>query len=263
MTMTALIKDSSAAHRLSAMRPTLAVLTAAAVVSLAGGCGSGDSDGPEALPQGDEPVQLKPDDFTTQVDNPYFPIAPGSRWVYRETDTEGARQRVVVTVLERTRVVAGIRARVVHDVVTEDGALVENTFDWYAQDTDGNVWYLGEDTKEFENGKMAGTEGSWEAGVEGAQAGIIMPAHPEVGMTYRQEYYKGEAEDAAKVLSIDERVEVPYGSFEGAVMTKDYTPLEPDLIEYKFYARGVGLVLAVAISGGSDREELMTFTKPS
>ena len=159
--------------------------------------------------------------------------------------------------LDETREVMGVEVRVVHDVVTEDGELVEDTYDWYAQDADGNVWYFGEDTKEFENGKVSTTAGSWEAGVDGAQPGVLVPAEPEVGQTYRQEYYAGEAEDAAAVLSLDEKVEVPFGSYDGVLMTKDFTPLEPDILEHKFYARGVGLVLALAISGGSDREELV------
>ena len=122
----------------------------------------------------------------------------GSRWVYRETDSEGTRQRVVVTVTDRTKLIAnGVTARVVRDVVTEGGEPVEVTDDWYAQDRAGNIWYLGEATTDYENGKPVSTEGSFEAGVDGAQAGVIMPAHPRPGMRYRQEYYRGHAEDKA------------------------------------------------------------------
>jgi hypothetical protein len=233
---------------------TLPRLLVVPLLVLAVGCG-GAEDEPRALPQGSEPVRLDPADFSAEIDNPWWPMQPGSRWVYRE----GAQQ-VVVTVLDRTREVAGIEARVVHDVVTEDGALVEDTYDWYAQDEDGNVWYLGEDTKEFEDRKLVSTAGSWEAGVDGAQAGIVVPAEPEVGMKYRQEYLEGEAEDAAEVLSLDERVRVPFGSFEGVLKTQDSTPLEPALREHKYYARGVGPVLAVTVAGGSGREELIRFT---
>jgi hypothetical protein len=184
-------------------------------------------------------------------------MAPGDRWVYRETDTEGGEQRVEVTVTDRTKTIAGIEARIVRDVVTEDGQLVEDTFDWYAQDADGNIWYLGEDTKEFENGKVTTTAGSWEHGVDGAQAGIAVPAAPEPGLTYRQEYYAGEAEDAATVLSLDEWVEVPAGSYRDVLMTKDFTPLHSEILEHKLYAKGVGPVLVLGISGGAGREELL------
>ena len=239
------------------LRP--AVVLAAAVLLLLVAC---DGSGDDSLPQGADPVELDPADFTTEIDNRYWPMRPGTRWVYRETDAEGAEQRDVVTVTNETREVMGVEARVVHDVVTEDGELVEDTFDWYAQDADGNVWYLGEDTKEYEDGKVATTAGSWEAGVDGALPGVIVPAEPEVGMTYRQEHYAGEAEDAAEILSLSERAGVPYGSFEDVLLTKDFTPLEPDVLEYKLYAPGVGPVLAIGVSGGSDREELVRLTTP-
>jgi hypothetical protein len=229
------------------------------VAVLAAGCGGS---GANVLPEGGEAVELDPADFTSEIDNPWMPLRVGARWIYRETDAEGAEQRVEVTVLDETKVVMDIETRVVHDVVTEDGELVEDTRDWYAQDTDGNVWYFGEDTKEFENGEVATTAGSWEAGVDGAQPGVLVPAEPEVGLSYRQEYYDGEAEDAAEVLSLVEKAEVPFGAFERVLMTKEFTPLQPDVLEHKFYARGVGLVLALAISGGSGREELVEFTSP-
>ena len=180
-----------------------------------------------------------------------------SPWVYREGD-----QQVDVTVTDRTKRILGIDARVVHDIVAEEGDVVEDTFDWYAQDDAGNVWYLGEDTTEYDEGKSS-TAGSWEAGVNGAQPGVLLPAEPEVGMAYRQEYSAGEAEDAAAILSLDERVEVPFGSFDHVLMTKDFTPLEPDVLEHKFYAKGVGPVLALALSGGGGREELVRFSEPS
>jgi hypothetical protein len=223
------------------------------LVVLAAACGSSGS---TSLPQGSEPANLDPADFVSRVDHPYWPMSPGSRWVYRE-----GTQRVVVTVTGRTKRIEGIPATVVHDVVTEDGELVEDTWDWYGQDKDGNLWYLGEQTKEYEQGKVSSTKGSWEAGVGGAEAGIVLPAKPEVGLAYRQEYLRGEAEDEARILSVDEKAEVPFGAFDHVVMTKDFTRLEPDLLEHKFYARGVGPVLTVAVSGGSDREELVTFTR--
>jgi hypothetical protein len=232
------------------MQKLLRLLT---LVALAAGCGADER---TALPVGAEPVGLDPSGFTTEIDNPYWPMRPGSRWVYREGE-----QRVVGTVTSRTKRILGIDARVVHDVVTENGELVEDTYDWYAQDEDGNVWYLGEDTKEYENGEVASTEGSWEAGVDGAQPGILLPGDPKVGMKYRQEYLEGEAEDAAEVLALDARVRVPFGAFEDALQTKDWTPLDPKLVEHKFYAKGVGPVLAKTVSGGSGREELIRFTR--
>ena len=241
------------------MRASTMALAPLAALMLAVGCGGS---GGNALPQGSEPVELDPADFTPEIDNPWMPVRVGARWVYREIDGEGGEQRVEVTVLDETREVMGIATRVVHDVVTEDGDLVEDTYDWYAQDEDGNVWYFGEDTKEFENGKVSTTAGSWEAGVDGAQPGVLVPGEPADGMTYRQEHYAGEAEDAAEVLSLDEKVEVPLGRYDGALMTKEWTPLQPEILEHKFYARGVGLVLALAISGGSDREELVQHRAP-
>lgn len=212
------------------------------------------------LPVGDETVELDPADFSTTIDHPFWPMVPGDRWTYRETDPDGGLLKVVVTVTNDEEMIAnGITARVVHDVVSENGEFVEVTDDWYAQDSAGNVWYLGEATAEYENGKVVSTEGSFEAGVDGAEAGILLPADPQVGQTYRQEYYAGEAEDAAEVFSLDERVEVPYGSYTDVLMTKDTTPLHPEVLEFKFYARGVGPVLVVGISGGSDREELVSF----
>jgi len=244
------------------MRAALAAPLIALTVVLAAACGGGEGDS-AALPRGSEPVELDPAEFTNRIDSPYWPMAAGSRWVYRETDGEGNVQRVEVTVTTKKKRILGIDALVVHDVVTEDGEVVEDTDDWYAQDADGNVWYLGEDTKEYEDGKVVSRAGSWQAGVDGAQAGVLVPAEPTPGLAYRQEYYEGEAEDAAEVLSLTEKVTVPYGFFDGVLMTKDVNPLEPKLLEHKFYARGVGPVLALTISGGSDREELLRFERGS
>lgn len=235
------------------LAPFLAVL-----VVLVAGCGGDDA----ALPTGGEDVSLDPAEFTTEIDNPFWPMAPGTRWVYRETDSEGAEQRIVVTVTHETREVLGIETVVVHDLVTEGGVPVEDTYDWYAQDADGSVWYFGEDTKEYEDGMVVSTAGSWEAGVDGAQPGVVVPATPEVGLTYRQEYYAGEAEDAATVLSLDEQAEAPAGTFEGVLMTKDYTPLDRQILEYKFYGRGVGPIVVLGVSGGIGREELLEVDFP-
>jgi hypothetical protein len=188
-------------------------------------------------------------------------MAPGSRWIYREYGRAGVAHaaRVEVTVTSRTREIEGIVATVVHDEVSEDGELIENTFDWYAQDECGNVWYLGENTKEYEDGEVVTTAGSWEHGVDGAFAGVIIPADPRVGMTYRQEYDAGEAEDAAAILSVDEQAQVPFGHVTGVLLTKDFTPLSPNVLEYKLYAPNVGPALVLGVSGGRDQEELLRF----
>jgi hypothetical protein len=230
--------------------PTCLLALVPAIAALAGG------PGPPALPQGSESVRLDPADFTSRIDNRYWPMTPGSRWVYRERGENGRTQRVTVTVTHRTRKVAGVRARIVHDVVTQGGRLVEDTHDWYAQDRAGNVWYLGEDTTEHQNGAST-REGSWEAGRDGAQAGVIMAAHPRPGLRYRQEYYAGHAEDRAEVASLHGRATVPYGRFEDVLVTRDSNPLHKGPAEHKYYAKGVGPVLGV--SGGGSREELVSF----
>lgn len=210
------------------------------------------------LPEGSEPVDLDPADFTTQIDNPYWPMDPGTRWTYRETDGDGTELEVVVVVTTLTKVIAnGITARVVRDTVTEDGVIIEDTFDWYAQDADGNVWYLGEDTAEFEAGQIVSRGGSFEAGVDGALPGIIMPANPLPGMKYRQEYYAGEAEDSGEVLSIGETAESPSGRYQNVLLTEDTTGLDPAILEHKYYAIGVGPVLVLDLAGGG-REELLS-----
>jgi hypothetical protein len=248
----------------------IGVLGAALALAACGGDdGDGDSGGQTSaatttLPRGSEPVDLDPADFTTEIDNPYWPMSLGSRWVYRETDEEGTVLKVVVTVTDQTKTIAnGVEARVVHDVVSEEGEAVEITDDWYAQDSAGNVWYLGEDTAEYKNGKVVSRQGSFEAGVDGAQPGVIMPRNPVVGLAYRQEYYEGEAEDKARVLSLDAQVAVPFGGFDGVLETEDINPLnEPKpAVEHKYFARDVGPVLAIGISGGGGREELVSYTK--
>jgi hypothetical protein len=214
------------------------------------------------LPIGSEPVNLNPADFTTDITHPYWPMKPGTRWTYRDVDEKGEVQTVVVVATAETKKLAnGITARVVRDTVRSDGELVEDTLDWYAQDSAGNVWYMGEDTAEFENGKIASREGSFEAGVGGALPGILLPAEPQVGQKYRQEYLKGEAEDNGEVLGINQLVEVPTGRYSDALLTRDTTNLEPDVVEYKLYAPDIGPVLALDISGGAAREALVKLDK--
>ena len=244
--------------------PLCAIATCLAALAISA-CGDSDADSNsnQGLPQGSEPSNLDPADFTTNIDNPYWPMQPGNKWVYSETDTTGAKERVVVTVTNKTKKVAnGITARVITDVVTENGKPVEITDDWYAQDKDGNVWYLGEAVRNFENGRFVDREGSFEAGVDGADAGIVMPADPEPGLAYRQEYYEGVAEDRAEVVTVGEdQVEVPAGYYKGVLMTRDLVPLEPKVEELKFYAKNVGPVLSIHTDGAGGRAALVRYTE--
>ena len=233
------------------------------------GCGAeapspGEAAPLAGLPTGGQEADLDPDEFTTAIDNSYWPMEPGTRWTYREIDEQGKELTVVVTVTSETKqVAAGITGRVVRDTVTEDGELIEDTLDWYAQDADGNVWYLGEETAEFEDGRLTTRAGSFEAGVDGAMAGVIMPGTPEVGQAYRQEYYEGEAEDNGEVLSVEEQAEVPAAHYEDVLLTKDTITIEPDVLEFKLYAPGTGPVLVFGVSGGGGREELLRMTTVS
>jgi hypothetical protein len=245
---------------------TLAILVTAAATACGGGnsqattqTAAGTTTDGASLPVGDKPFKMNPAGFTTQVTNPYWPMKPGDHWIYRETDAEGEVQRNDVVVTDRTKTIMGIETLVVHDTVRLGGELTEDTFDWYAQDAEGNLWYFGEDTTEYENGKVKTREGSWEGGVDRALPGIIMPAHPQVGMIYREEYYKGHAEDGAQIISVDALAKVPYGRFDHGVQTRNFSGIEPDVIEEKIYAKGVGVVLEITVSGGSDRSELLTF----
>jgi hypothetical protein len=207
---------------------------------------------------GDYAPDIDPANFVTGVDNPYLPFAPGARWVYEGTD-DGENEHIEVTVTDERREVMGIPVVVVRDTVELDGELAEDTRDWYAQDREGNVWYMGEETAEYENGEVTSTEGSWEAGVDGALPGIVMPAHPEVGQAYRQEFYEGEAEDLGEILRVDGTASVAAGEFHELVVTRDWNPFEPEVVEEKSYARGVGVVLEEKVEGGDGRIELIEF----
>jgi len=199
-----------------------------------------------------------PDDFVSGITNPWLPFTPGSQWLYTSTSEDG-NETITTTVTGDTKVVAGITATVVWDLVLDQkGRTVEETYDWYAQDTAGNVWYLGEDTTAYEDGE-ADKSGSWEAGVDGAQAGIVMLAVPRVGDGYQQEYMQGEAEDQARILSITASASVPFGEYADCVQTEDTTPLEPTLVENKFYARGIGVVHEVTLSGGDEVVSLVSW----
>ena len=245
-------------------RPTYRPLAAALIAGLLlSGCGAAPVTSP---PTGVDGLRIPtpspdPDDFVDEIDNPYLPLAVGNEWVYKATGDDP--ETITVTVTDETKVVAGVTTTVVHDVVTgPDGKVIEDTRDWFAQDADGNVWYFGEDTREYDERGRVDEAGSWEAGVDGAEAGLVMPAEPRVGDAYRQEWYPGEAEDKARVVSVDATVDIAFGDYERVLETEDTTSLEPGLVERKYYARGVGLVLEETVAGGSDRAELVEFTTP-
>jgi hypothetical protein len=194
--------------------------------------------------------------FVRNVTNPWFPLKPGTVFVYTG-EKDGARGRDVVTVTKSTKMIRGARCTAVADRLYTRGHLAERTTDWYAQDTRGNVWYFGEETAELsEAGKVTSREGTWRAGVDGAKAGIFMPAHPKVGQSFRQEYRKGHAEDHFAVLSTSASVLVPYSASAHALLTKEWTPLEPDTLDHKLYIRGIGLVKEETVKGGNERWEL-------
>lgn len=230
------------------------------------GCSSGDDAAKEpdlpsvssTLPVGGRSVTVDPAHFVPAVTNPWWPMHVGARWDYRETDGQGGVTDDTVEVTAQTRLVLGVRTTVVHDVAREGGKVVEDTYDYYAQDTDGNIWYFGEDTTSYD-GDKASTAGSWLAGRRGAQPGVAVPADPRPGLRYRQEYDRGHAEDAGLVVAVDRSVTVPYGHFTGVLQTRDTSPLEPKLVERKYYARGVGPVSDEEVAGGSDHAVLLRY----
>lgn len=229
--------------------PLIALLLALA----AAGCGSSKAE-PAKPPQ-------KYTSFTADVTNPWFPLRAGSAYVYRGVK-DGEPSRDVMTVTHRTKVIEGATCVAVRDLLYLRGKLEERTTDWYTQDPKGNVWYFGERTAELDrHGHVKNTEGSWQAGVDGAAPGVFMFAHPTEGRSARQEYYKGRAEDHFRVLKIGVPVKVPYRSFGYAMLTKEWTPLEPGVIDHKFYARGIGTVLEVTAKGPTERNELVSFSR--
>ncbi len=198
--------------------------------------------------------QINPEDFTDVISNRYLSFTPGMKLIY-QGETEEGIERTEVVATDEAKEVMGIKVMVVRDRVWLNNELIEDTKDWFAQDKDGNVWYFGEDSKEIVSGQIASTEGSWEAGIDGAKPGIVMEANPKIGDVYRQEYYKGEAEDMAEVISLDADINVAYGSFSGCLQTKDWTPLEKGGEEYKYYCPEIsGLVYEESIEDGSGAE---------
>ena len=238
------------------------LMTFLVALSLLAGCAGDTADPIDPGDDGDYSVTIDPADFVPVIDNDRLPFSPGNKWVYEST-SGGEVERIEVVVTEEQRTVMGVSTTVVRDTVTVDGELVEDTYDWYAQDKEGNVWYFGEATAEYEDGEIVSTAGAWEAGVDGALPGIAMEADPTVGDSYRQEYYPGEAEDMAEVVRSDVSEEVVFGAFDDLIVIEEWTPLEPDVVEEKSYASGVGVVLETTVQGGSGRIELISFTPGS
>jgi hypothetical protein len=195
--------------------------------------------------------------------NPYFPLVPGTVTRLRGTD-EGEHLRETVTVTHRTRTIQGVRTRVVRDVVRRaDGSVAEKTHDWYAADRDGNVWYFGERTATYdENGDLESREGSWQAGRDGARAGLIMPADPHPTDAYRQEFRRGEAEDQAWIVADHATVRTPYRRFHDVVRSFEWSRLEPEVVSVKFYARGFGIVKERDVAGGDEVFRLVGADRP-
>ncbi|HSE44139.1 MAG TPA: hypothetical protein VLA89_02300 [Gemmatimonadales bacterium] len=200
---------------------------------------------------------FNPNAFVPSVTNPLFPLPLGRRLLYRGTEDD-LPETVITDITRGQKTILGVAVTVVLDRVFLHGELKEKTFDWYAQDAEGNVWYFGEDTKEYENGKVVSTAGSFEAGKEGAKAGIIMRAHPKVGQVTPQEFAPGVAEDKARVIALDATIAVPYGTFTHCLKQEEFTPLEPEALENKYYCPGVGIVKELDVQGGTVNTGLTT-----
>jgi hypothetical protein len=203
---------------------------------------------------------IDPANFVKKIDNPLFPLEPGTKYDLQSKTSDGVGHETL-TVTHDTKKIAGVPTTVIKDVSTLDGKLEEKTTDWYAQDKQGNVWYFGEDTATYKkNGKVESTAGTWKTGVDGAKPGIIMNANPQITDSYRQEYLKGEAEDMYWVIAKNQTVKVPYGTFHNAVLTMEWTPLEPKVASEKYYVPGIGIVAERNLSGGLENIELLNMT---
>ena len=195
--------------------------------------------------------------WAPRVTNPWFPLRPGTTYVYTGM-RDGHPSRELFTVTHSTKVIQGVRCTAVFDRLYLRGRLFERTTDWYAQDRRGAVWYFGERTAELDaHGRITSTEGSWQSGVDGAKAGIYMSAHPRVGQSFRQELYPGHADDHFRVVSLNASVSVPYVTSRHALLTKEWTPLEPGVLDHKLYVRGIGTVKEETVKGGSERNVLV------
>jgi len=220
------------------------------------------SAGGSTTPANPNPPFPSPDRFVGEVTNPYFPLKPGTVFTSRGEE-DGDQVRDVFSVTHRKKTIQGVKATVIDDRVYVNGRLEERTTDWYAQDADGNVWYLGEATATLkENGKVESRAGSWQSGVDGAKAGVFMPAHPKVGMSFQQEVYKGHAEDHFKILSLSHRISTPAVSSKRAMLTRETTPLEKKVVDHKVYVRGYGTVSEKTVKGGNEQLELVSVKRP-
>ncbi len=243
-----------------------------ALVLLAAACGQpssaqnssqkhqqGNAPGPLTATSGGYDPKIDPANFVKKIDNPMFPLKPGTKYELQSKTSEGVGHETL-TVTHDTKKIAGVTTTVIKDVSTLNGKLEEKTTDWYAQDKQGNVWYFGENTATYKNGQIDSTEGTWKTGVDGAKPGIIMNAYPQITDSYRQEYYKGQAEDMYWVIAKNQTIKVPQGTYHNAILTMEWTPLEPKVASEKYYVPGIGIVAERNLSGGLENIELLKVT---
>ena len=241
------------------MNTKLKALGLLSLAALLGACGSGGSKSTAPTSTAAGAGQTT---FVDRVDNPWFPLLPGTKWTYRGVK-DGESSRDVVFITGATKTIQGVPCTAVSDRLYVKGKLEERTTDWYAQDADGNVWYYGEATAELTpSGKVKTREGSWVAGRDGAEAGIFMPADPQVGQSFRQEFFEGHAEDHFAVLDLATSVRTPAVSSDEALLTKEWTPLEPEVLDHKLYVKGYGMVKEQTVKGGNELNLLISFTGP-
>jgi hypothetical protein len=253
------------------MKRFLALPIALFIAILAAGCGSqasgpaGSTGAAGSTPGTTSPSTTAPDAANFDghvVDNQWFPLIPGMTWAYRGIK-DGAPSREIMVATSKTEMIQGVPCTVISDKLYHSGTLEERTQDYYAQDMDGNVWYFGEDTAELTpDGEVKNTSGTWRAGRDGAVAGIFMPADPQVGQSFRQEYYKGEAEDHFRILDLATQVKTPGATSDEAMLTEEWTPLEPNVLDHKYYVRGIGTVLEITAKGPKERNTLVAVHKP-
>ncbi len=260
----------------------IGILVVAGILLVAG-CGSSTSSStasptgsPSTMPPSSAPASASPgmitaapgwpavsaSDFVSTIDNPWFPLKTGTKWVSKGIkDGKPTVDRFTVT--GQTKVIQGVTCSVIRDALTQKGKVVEGTWDWYAQDKQGNVWYFGEDTKDYNAaGQVTTTAGTWQTGVNGAAPGIFMPADPQVGQGGYQEYLQGQALDKYKVISLTASINVPYGSFTSCLETQESTALEPSVLDHKYYVKGIGQVAEESVKGPKETSFLVGYTKP-